>query len=62
MSRRRNDAMHPHPWRRRAVLTAWLLSAVAVTVRAGQIQLVQAPMWEEIASGQHEGAVTLPAP
>ena len=62
MSRRRNGEMRPHPWRRRAVLTVWLLSALGVTVRAGQIQVAQASTWEGIASGQHEGAVTLPAP
>ncbi|MGB1778999.1 MAG: peptidoglycan D,D-transpeptidase FtsI family protein, partial [Longimicrobiales bacterium] len=62
MSQRRHDPLRPHPWRRRAVLTVWLLSAVAVTVRAGQIQIVQASDWEEMANNQHEGAVTLPAP
>ena len=62
MSRRRNGEMRPHPWRRRAVLAAWLLSALGITVRAGQIQVVQAPTWEEIAGRQHAGAVILPAP
>jgi cell division protein FtsI (penicillin-binding protein 3) len=62
VSRRRHDEMRPHPWRRRTILTVWLLSAVAVTVRAGQIQIVQAADWAQMASSQHEGAVTLPAP
>ncbi|MCH1569888.1 MAG: hypothetical protein L7S64_00975, partial [Longimicrobiales bacterium] len=62
MSRRRGDEMRAHPWRRRAVLTVWLLSALGITVRAGQIQVAQASIWEGIASRQHEGAVTLPAP
>ena len=62
MSRRNRDAMHPYAWRRRAILAAWLISAVAVIARAGQIQIAQASTWEDIAVGQHEDAVTLPAP
>ena len=62
MSRRRHDAMDPYAWRRRAILAAWLIGAVAVIARAGQIQIVQASTWEDIAVRQQEGAVTLPAP
>ena len=62
MSRFPAGHVRPHPWRRRAVLTAWLLGAVAMTARAVQIQIAQASTWKQIADGQHEGAVTLPAP
>ncbi len=62
MSRRRDDAVHPCAWRRRAILAAWLIGAVAVIARAGQIQIVQASMWEGIAVRQQEGGATLPAP
>ena len=62
MSRRRHDAMDPYAWRRRAILAAWLIGAVAVIARAGQIQIVQASTWEDIAVRQQEGAATLPAP
>lgn len=62
MSRRSRQSGRPHPWRRRTVLAVWLLSALAITLRAGQIQVLQASTWEQIASGQHEGAVTLQAP
>ena len=37
MSRRRNDEMRPHPWRRRAVLTVWLLSVVGITDEAERL-------------------------
>ena len=54
MSRRRHDAMDPYAWRRRAILAAWLIGAVAVIARAGQIQIVQASTWEDIAVRQQE--------
>ncbi|HCK61518.1 MAG TPA: hypothetical protein DHW11_09850, partial [Gemmatimonadetes bacterium] len=54
--------MDPYAWRRRAILAAWLIGAVAVIARAGQIQIVQASTWEDIAVRQQEGAATLPAP
>ena len=61
MSRRSVIEHRAHPWRRRAVLAAWLLSAVAITVRAGQIQIVQASAWRAIASDQHQDDESLPA-
>lgn len=58
----RRDAYRPHPWRRRTLLAAWLGAGVVLSLRAGQIQLVQAPVWREAASNQHRQDQTLPAP
>jgi cell division protein FtsI (penicillin-binding protein 3) len=41
------------PWRRRLVLTGFLLGAAAVLVRAGQVQIVQAAEWRGMAEAQH---------
>jgi cell division protein FtsI (penicillin-binding protein 3) len=41
------------PWRRRLVLTGFLLGAAAVLVRAGQVQIVQAAEWRSMAEAQH---------
>lgn len=60
--RRRETNPRPHAWRRRTVLVGWLVSALTVSLRAGQIQIVQAPEWRSIASGQHSQAQELPAP
>ncbi len=61
MSGQRSALHRPHPWRRRTILTVWLLGITAVTLRAGQIQILQAADWQEQAEGQQTGAVTLPA-
>lgn len=61
MSRRR-DVARPHPWRRRIVLAGWLLAAVILSLRAAQIQVLQASEWREIASRQHSEDQKLPAP
>ena len=60
MSRRR--AARPRPWRRAALLSAWLASALIICLRAGQIQVVQASQWRTIAEGQHREDQVLPAP
>jgi len=60
--RQRERDARPHPWRRRLVLGAWLGCALAIAVRAGQIQVVQAAQWRGIAEGQHREAQALPAP
>lgn len=62
MSRRRSGEARPSQWRRRAILAGWLLAALVVSLRAGQIQVVQASEWREIASGQHSEDHRLPAP
>jgi cell division protein FtsI (penicillin-binding protein 3) len=62
MSRRGSQVQRPHPWRRRLVLGAWLISAAAISVRAGQIQIMQGAQWRGIASGQQQEDQVLPAP
>ncbi len=59
---RRKDAYRPHPWRRRALLAAWLGAGVVLSLRAGQIQLLQASVWKEAAGNQHREDQKLPAP
>ena len=62
MSRRRSSPGHPHPWRRGVLLAGWLVCALVVTLRAGQIQLLQSSEWRDIAAGQHQEDQELPAP
>ena len=59
MSRRAPDRLPP--WRRRLVLAALLLGAGAVLVRAGQVQIVQAAEWSELAEAQHRTDVAIEA-
>ncbi|MDX1647086.1 MAG: penicillin-binding transpeptidase domain-containing protein [Longimicrobiales bacterium] len=61
MSPRRRGS-RPRPWRRRAVLSGWLLAALVVTVRAAQIQVVQASEWRSVAGRQHQEDQRLAAP
>lgn len=58
----RGRSSRPHPWRRRTVLVGWLLAAVVVALRAGQIQVVQAAEWRGIADRQHQESQKLAAP
>lgn len=58
----RRGANRPHPWRRRTLLAAWLVAAVILAARAAQIQVLQAPVWREVASNQHREDQKLPAP
>jgi cell division protein FtsI (penicillin-binding protein 3) len=44
------------------ILAGWLAGAIAVSLRAGQIQLVQASAWRALAAGQHREAQALAAP
>lgn len=62
MTRRRSAPARPHPWRRRFILTGWLASSLVIALRAGQIQVLQASDWREVASGQHSQHQELPAP
>lgn len=52
----------PHAWRRRTVLAGWLLAAVVVALRAGQIQVLQAAEWRGVAGRQHQESQKLAAP
>jgi hypothetical protein len=52
----------PAPWRRRLVLAGWLLGLAAVSLRAGQVQIVQAAEWGELAEAQHRTDVAMEAP
>ncbi len=51
----------PRPWRRRALLTLWLLGSVGILARAGQIQVVQSVEWSERARQQHQESSLIPA-
>ncbi|HUF75037.1 MAG TPA: penicillin-binding transpeptidase domain-containing protein [Longimicrobiales bacterium] len=59
MSRRMPDRLPP--WRRRLVLAGLLLGAAAVLLRAGQVQIVQAAEWTELAEAQHRTDVAIEA-
>ena len=58
---RRRAADRLPPWRRRLVLAGLLLGAVAVLVRAGQVQIAQAAEWSAIAEAQHRTDVAIEA-
>ena len=60
MSRRRLSDRLP-PWRRRLVLAGLLLGAVAVLLRAGQVQILQAADWRDLAEAQHQTDVAIEA-
>jgi cell division protein FtsI (penicillin-binding protein 3) len=62
VSRRRSSPGHPHAWRRGTILAGWLACALVVTLRAGQIQVLQSSEWRGIAAGQHQEDQALPAP
>jgi cell division protein FtsI (penicillin-binding protein 3) len=49
------------PWRRRLVLAGWLAGATAVLVRAGQVQIVQAAEWRDMAEAQHRTDMAIEA-
>jgi cell division protein FtsI (penicillin-binding protein 3) len=67
MSRRKRTgrgekaAVAASPWRRRALLCGWLAAGAAIVVRAGQLQVLQAEEWREIAEGQHLSSQDIPA-
>jgi cell division protein FtsI (penicillin-binding protein 3) len=60
--RRRGAGRHPHAWRRRLLLAGWLICALGLVVRAGQIQMIQSSEWRQLAAAQHREDQTLPAP
>lgn len=60
MTRRKSAGRLP-VWRRRLVLASWLLAAFTICVRAGQIQVLQASHWRDLAEAQHSRDVVVPA-
>ena len=50
---RQDVIARPRPWRRRVLLGAWLTAAAVICLRAGQIQVLQAPQWRALAEAQH---------
>ncbi len=48
-------------WRRRTLLGVWVLCALAVLARAGQVQVMQSDLWLAKAEDQHRETVALPA-
>lgn len=56
-----HPAPKPSPWRRRTLLLGWLVALLAVTARAGQIQVLQAADWKRIAEAQHRTDAVVPA-
>jgi cell division protein FtsI (penicillin-binding protein 3) len=50
---RQDVIARPRPWRRRVLLGAWLTAAAVICLRAGQIQVLQAPQWRSLAEAQH---------
>jgi cell division protein FtsI (penicillin-binding protein 3) len=60
MKRRRPRGRAP-AWRRRLVLATWLSAALAICLRAAQIQILQAAHWNDLAQAQHRADVVVPA-
>jgi cell division protein FtsI (penicillin-binding protein 3) len=53
----------PHGrWRRNSILAGWLACSLVVALRAGQIQVLQAGNWAELAQRQQEDDRPVPAP
>jgi cell division protein FtsI (penicillin-binding protein 3) len=59
VSRRLADRLQQ--WRRRLVLVGLLFGAAAVLLRAGQVQIVQAAEWRDLAEAQHRSDVAIEA-
>mgnify|MGYP006217111551 FL=1 len=47
-------------WRRRAILTCWIVSGSLILVRAAQVQIVQGPSWKELVKLQHQTKEKIP--
>jgi cell division protein FtsI (penicillin-binding protein 3) len=65
LSRAGNRAAHVGQhgrWRRIFILAGWLSCSLVVALRAGQIQVLQAGNWAELAQGQQEDDQAVPAP
>ena len=60
MKRRGSSGRLP-PWRRRLVLASWLVAALAICLRAAQIQVLQASHWRGLAEAQHRADLSVPA-
>ena len=54
--------LYPRPWRRGLLLFVWLLSALVICVRAGQIQVAQAADWRDLAADQQQKDIVIAAP
>jgi cell division protein FtsI (penicillin-binding protein 3) len=50
-----------HRWRRRVILTAWLLAGVGIIARSVRVQILQGPYWAREALAQHEQGLDVPA-
>ena len=50
---RLDSPLRPGAWRRRVVLTGWMVGAAVICLRAAQIQVVQGREWRNLAEGQH---------
>jgi len=62
MRRRTRRAQCKVTFRRRALLTLWLVAGCAVVGRASQIQVVQGSTWRQLAEQQHRTSVQVAAP
>ena len=62
MRRRPKQAGSKVAFRRRVLLTVWLLSGSVVVARASQIQVAQASIWRQQADQQHRASVEVAAP
>jgi cell division protein FtsI (penicillin-binding protein 3) len=49
-------------FRRRLLLAVWLLGAVAILIRAANVQIAQGTHWRQVALAQHEEAMEVSAP
>jgi len=47
-------------WRRRVILTCWIVSGSLILVRAAQVQIVQGPSWKELVKLQHQTKEKIP--
>ena len=62
MRRRRKQAGSRVTFRRRVLLTVWLLSGGVIVGRASQIQVAQGAIWRQQAEQQHRTSVEVAAP
>ncbi len=62
MRRRRKQARSRVTFRRRVLLTVWLVAGGVVVGRASQIQVAQGATWRQQADQQHRTSVKVPAP
>lgn len=49
----RDCSRRPAAWRRRLLLSAWMVCAVVICARAVQVQVIQAAQWSALAEAQH---------